>query len=179
MEIVKKEIIYETRYLNFVATKYLNKDKKENIWYSAERSNGGKTVVVAAILNDKLVVTKEFRVAIADYEWGLPAGLVDGDELPADTAKRELKEETNLELVSIQEITPFLFNSAGMTNEVVSIVFCRAQGSVNDSGTEASEDIQAFLMDSFQVKELIQDFNKKISAKAYLIFKRFIEFGTW
>ena len=179
MRIIKKEIINKTKYLNFVSTTFLNKDNKESIWYSAERNNGGKTVLIAAILDNKLVVTKEYRVAIGDYEWSLPAGLVDNNELPKEAAKRELKEETNIDMVSIQEITPYLYNSAGMTNEVVSIVFCTANGIVDNSGTESSEDIQCFLMNSNELLELMDDPEKKISAKAYLIFKRFIENGKW
>jgi len=179
MKIIKKETIYKTNYLNFVGTTFLNKNNKESVWYSAERQNGGKTVLVAAIIDGKLAITKEFRVAIGDHEWSLPAGLVDNDEMPEETAKRELKEETNLDLVSVQEITPYMFNSAGMTNELVSIVFCKAKGTINNSGNESSEDIQCFLMDSLQIKELMKDPSKKFSAKAYLIFKRYLENGDW
>jgi ADP-ribose pyrophosphatase len=179
MKIINKEILYKTPYLNFVGTKFINKKSKEETWYSAERNNDGKTVLVAAIMNKKLVVTKEFRVAIGDYEWSLPAGLVDGDELPDGTAKRELKEETNLELETIKEVTPYLYNTAGMTNEVVSIVFCYANGQISSHRTEATEDIECFLMDKNELKCLINDPEKKISAKAYLIFDRFIRTGAW
>ena len=165
--------------MNFVGTSFLNKENQEDIWYSAERYNSGKTVLVAAILNGKLVVTKEFRVPIGDYEWGLPAGLVDGRENPEEAAKRELKEETNLEMTEIQEITPYLCNTAGMTNEVVSIVFCRAKGEINNSGTESTEDIESFLMDVQQLRKLMAKTEIKISAKAYLIFDRFIRSGSW
>ncbi len=179
MKIKEKKIIHKTPYLNFVGTSFFNKKNKVDVWYSAERHNRGKTVVVAAVLDAKLVVTKEFRVPIGGYEWGIPAGLVDGDELPEETAKRELKEETNLELISVQEVTPYLYNSAGMTNEVVSIVFCTADGEIGTSGTESTEDIECFLMNKMQLNELMQQQGLMISAKAYLIFDRFIRNGSW
>lgn len=179
MKILDKKVIQNTKYLNFVSTSFLNKENVQDVWYSAERHNQGKTVLVAAIVDGKLAVTKEFRVPVGDYEWGLPAGLVDGDEFPGETAIRELKEETNLDLISIQETSPYMFNSAGLTNEVVSIVFCHAEGSVNYSGTEGGEDIECFLMTKSEVQKLICDIDKKFSAKAYLIFKRFIEQGAW
>jgi len=179
MKILGKEVLYQSKYLNFVGIKFINRNNQEDTWYSAERANGGKTVVIAAILQDKLVVTREFRIPIHDYEWALPAGLVDGDEMPEETAKRELKEETNLDLVSVKSYTPYLYNTAGMTNEVVSMVYCHARGTIDQSGNEKTEDIQCFLFDKAQLEELILDKSKKISAKAYMVFERFIKGDLW
>jgi len=120
------------------------------------------------------VVTKEFRVAIGGYEWALPAGLVEEGDTVEKTAKKELKEETNLDLLEIVEKTPFLTNSAGLTNEVVSIVFVRAEGQINQEGTEQTEDIETFLMNKQEVKNLMKDKKKVFSAKAWLIFDRFV-----
>lgn len=174
MKILNKEIITKSKYLNFVATRFVNKNQEESIWYSAERNNGGKTVIVAAIVDDKLVITKEFRVPIGGYEWALPAGLVDENESIETTAIRELKEETNLDLTKIVRTTPFMTNSAGLTNEVVSIVFAYAKGKISQAGNEQSEEIQTFLMDKNQVKSLMNDSSKIFSAKAWLIFDIFV-----
>ena len=53
---------------------------------------------------NKLVIIKEFRVPINKYIYELPAGLVDSsDDDFASTVRRELKEETGLDLVKIKE----------------------------------------------------------------------------
>lgn len=179
MKIKGKKIISSSKYLNFVATTFVNKNNIEDIWYSVERGNNGKTVLVAAIADNKLVVTKEYRVAIGNYEWALPAGLVEEGATIEETAKRELKEETNLELESIIEKTPFMTNSAGLTNEVVSIVFVRAKGQISQDGNEQSEDIETFLMDKQEVENLMKDEKKIFSAKAWLIFDKFVREGGW
>ena len=179
MKILGKKIISKSKYLNFVAREFINQLGENDLWYSAERPNKGKTVLVAATVEGKLVVTKEFRVAIDDYEWSLPAGLVDGDEKPEETAKRELKEETNLDVEEVISVSPYLYNTAGMTNEVVSIVFVRASGSINQLANESSEEIKTFLMNKSEVEQVMKDENKKFSAKAWLIFDKFIREGAW
>lgn len=179
MEIINKEILNSSKYLNFLRTKFRNQKNETDYWYSVERPNSGKTVIVAALHNDKLVVTREFRVAIGDYEWGIPAGLVDDDESPEQTARRELMEETNLIVDQIIGYTPYLYNSAGLTNEVASIVYCRASGIPGQSGNEKDEEIQSYLMDKAEVLKLMLDPSKKFSAKAYLIFERFVKGDLW
>lgn len=72
----------------------------------------------------RLVATREWRVPIWDYEWGVPAGLVEDGEPVAEAARRELLEETGYELVEIQKISPLNFSSTGMTDEAVVMVFC-------------------------------------------------------
>ncbi len=177
MKIVGKKIVSNSKYLNFVATTFVNKNNVEGVWYSVERNNDGKTVLIAATVGDKLVVTKEFRVAIGGYEWALPTGLVEDGDSIEKTAKKELKEETNLELLEIVEKTPFMTNSAGLTNEVVSIVFARAKGQVGQQGNEQTEEIETFLMDKQEVEHLMNDQTKIFSAKAWLIFEKFVHMG--
>ena len=178
MKIIGKKIISSSKYLNFVASTFVDKNNIEDVWYSVERGNGGKTVLIAATVDNKLVVTKEFRVAIGNYEWALPAGLVEEGDTIEETAKRELKEETNLELESIIEKTPYMTNSAGLTNEVVSIVFVKAKGKISQEGTEQHEDIETFLMDKQEVQSLMKNEKKIFSAKAWLIFDKFVQ-GGW
>ena len=179
MKIKRKKIISKSKYLNFVATTFENKSNVEDVWYSVERNNNGKTVLIAAIVDNKLAVTKEFRVAIGGYEWALPAGLIEEGDTIEETAVRELKEETNLELESIVKRTRFMTNSAGLTNEVVSIVFAYAKGQVGRDGNEKTEDIETFLMDKIEVQNLMKDEKKMFSAKAWLIFDKFVREGSW
>lgn len=127
---------------------------------------------------DSLVVIKEFRVPLNDYEWGLPAGLIDPGEDIKNCVKRELKEETGLELVSfLREPSPIVYNSAGITNEGCSIVFVEATGTISKEHLQDEEDIETYLMSKLDVKTLMwlaSNGKTKIGAKAWMAFELFL-----
>ena len=54
----------------------------------------GAVVVLAALDNGKLLFERQFRYPLQRIFVELPAGKIDPDEHPLDTAKRELREET-------------------------------------------------------------------------------------
>lgn len=51
-------------------------------------------LVVATNVNGEILVTKEYKYAVDEYLWTVPAGHIDTNELPLEAAKRELLEET-------------------------------------------------------------------------------------
>jgi len=114
----------------------------------------------------RLVVTKEFRVPLWDYEYGFAAGLIDDGEDVEDTVARELKEETGLELVEIKHISRPVYSSAGLTDESVHMVLAEVKGEPTDEWQEHHEDIEVLLLDVDGVKELLES-DKKIAAKAW------------
>lgn len=187
-KIFRKVPLYTTKFLELVEISYINKNGKKATWLSAERINGRNAVVIAAIVGHggaepKLVVTKEFRVPIGGYEFGCPAGLIDGKEDPVTTARRELKEETGLTVKKVlRKPSPLIYNSAGLTGEAVHMVYVEAQGDISQAGNEESEDITTYLMTRDEIRKLMdaaatEDSDVKLGAKAYIIFERFVEHG--
>jgi len=134
-------------------------------------------VVIVALHNNRLVVIKEFRVPLNDYEWGLPAGLIDAGEDPQTTVRRELHEETGLTVGRfIRPISPLIYNTAGMTNEGVYMAFVEALGAPSKSILGESEDITTYLLSRDEVRSLMDE-GVKFGAKAYLVFDRFVTHG--
>jgi len=54
----------------------------------------GAVVILAALDNGKLLFERQFRYPLGQVFLELPAGKIDADEHPLDTARRELREET-------------------------------------------------------------------------------------
>ena len=54
----------------------------------------GAAAIVPAYGYDKIVLIKQYRHAIGEYVWEIPAGTFDNDEDPLECAKRELLEAT-------------------------------------------------------------------------------------
>ena len=74
-------------------------------------------VAVVAIVDDHVVMVRQYRAAIDSDLLEIPAGKRDiADEPPETTAERELIEETGLRPRSLELLAGF-YNSAGFTDE--------------------------------------------------------------
>ncbi len=62
---------------------------------------------VLPVIDDKLVMIKNYRYPIDEMVLELPAGLIDEDESPMETAKRELEEETGYILKDAEKLCEY------------------------------------------------------------------------
>ncbi|MCM1158032.1 MAG: NUDIX hydrolase [Bacteroidales bacterium] len=104
---------------------------------------------------DKLLLNREFRMACGDFVFNFPAGLIDSGEEYIDSAKRELKEETGLDLISIDEVLGESFSAIGFSNEKNVCVIGVAAGTFAPS-TSTMEEIEAKWYTREEVRELLK-----------------------
>jgi ADP-ribose pyrophosphatase len=64
----------------------------------------GAVAIVAIDDTDRVVLVRQWRHAVGRALWELPAGTRDPDEPPAQTAERELAEETGLRASSLRAL---------------------------------------------------------------------------
>jgi ADP-ribose pyrophosphatase len=92
-------------------------------------------------LHDDGTVTliRQFRVAVGDAIWEIPAGMRDvADEPTEETAQRELAEEVGLRAGRLEDVARF-HNSVGFSDEAVVIYLATDLSEVPDDRQEAEE----------------------------------------
>ena len=108
-----------------------------------EELQNRKADSVVMILTDepgeRILVSREYRMAMGQWIYNFPAGLIDPGETPEESAKRELWEETGLELVRIDDILDNSYSAVGFSNERNICVFGAAAGEFRKSTSDAEE----------------------------------------
>lgn len=191
-----KEIntLSKTKFVSLYDVAYENKLGKEKHWTVSSRKSKEEleqiylqnkedkidAVVICAYHKSekKLVLINQYRVPINKHIYELPAGLVDNNEDAETSVRRELKEETGLDLISINKINSKdkLYLSPGMTDESVAFVYCVCNGQLSDEYLEEDEDIKALLISQEDAKNILEQ-DEAIDIKAYLILQMFVKLG--
>ena len=98
---------------------------------------------VVMILTDesgeRILVNREYRMAMAQWIYNFPAGLIDPGETPEESARRELWEETGLALVRVDDVLDNSYSAVGFANERNICVFGAAAGEFRGSTSDAEE----------------------------------------
>lgn len=181
----------KTKFLSLYDVEYTNKTGNKRNWTVSSRKDldtfkdkllnkvedkiDAVVLIAKHIKEDKLVLIRQFRVPINDYIIELPAGLIDEGENFESTVRRELKEETGLDLIKIdfENTTKKAYASVGMTDESMAIVRCECEGVVSKENLEEDEDIETILVSKDEAKELLKS-DENIDVKALLAIQNFI-----
>ncbi|MCA9230936.1 MAG: NUDIX hydrolase [Planctomycetales bacterium] len=105
----------------------------------------GAVVIVPMVDADHVCLIRNHRVAVGKTLVELPAGTLDRDEPPRDTAIRELQEETGYIARHWQELPPF-FMSPGILNERMHL-FVAQDLAPGEPAREAGEEIENLVVD--------------------------------
>ena len=169
-----EKILAETKFLVLKQLSYLDKSGQERKWDMVSRTNSTNAAMIIPFYGEKLVVTREFRVAVGGYEYSFPAGLIDAGESAEEAAHRELYEETGLEIRKILAVSPPVHNSPGLSDEAVTLIYAEVGGTVSQEHLEESEDIETLFLSRDEVAALMYDQTKHIGAKAWIEFYHFV-----
>lgn len=182
MKLIDITQLTESKYLNMFKLKLINKKgnikdyfvasrrRKEQLSCYTKNHNLCDGVMILPITeNEEVVVIRQYRPAIDDYLYELPAGMVDiGEEIEV-AAKRELFEETGLECIDYSVILKPSYSSVGISDETTAIVKMKVSGKVSLENNEENEDIQVFLIKRDDINEFVLKNNFSLKSAIILL----------
>ena len=184
-EIKDYKKLTDEKWLNLFEVNYVAKNGDAKSWKIASRQKQPKCVtgrydrpdavviVPFHTAKNKMVIIREYRLPLNDYEYGFPAGLVDPGESVEQATRRELMEETGLTLSRLIKSSPPIYSSAGMSDESVAMVYVECEGEPSSGGNTDSELIEVLFISPSEATGLLGDTRLKFDAKAWLEISRF------
>ncbi|MBE5871555.1 MAG: NUDIX hydrolase [Lachnospiraceae bacterium] len=181
MEWIRFEKVRQGKYLRNYEITYLNKAGKEKTYEMVSFNEmtdvsqlGNKTngISIAATVEGKLLLLKEFRMAVGRTVYNLCAGMIEPDETVEDCISRELYEEVGLKVKRIKKILPPSFAAVGISDTCTRLCFIEAEGSLAFHGSD-NEQIQAGLYSKEEVEKLLE--TESFSSRSQLVAYAFLQ----
>jgi ADP-ribose pyrophosphatase len=80
----------------------------------------GSVAMLAVSEDDRVVLVRQYRYAVDETLWELPAGRLDSGETPEQGARRELIEEVGLEAYQVEPLAVF-YTTPGFCDELMHV----------------------------------------------------------
>lgn len=120
----RTETLHTTPWLTLKSIHIPVEGGRNQVWTYASRPNcaGGVCVIAqTADPNPEILLVRQRRAPVERFVIEFPAGLIDADESPVETALRELIEETGWS-GNVTSVSPVTYTSPGLTDEVIYFV---------------------------------------------------------
>ncbi|MBR3429511.1 MAG: NUDIX hydrolase [Clostridia bacterium] len=173
--------IHEGRFIARYDVDYITEEGNQKTYEMISRNRNIRTLTdlqndkpdsVVMILTDeageRILVSREYRMAMAQWIYNFPAGLIDPGETPEESARRELREETGLELIRITDVLDNSYSAIGFSNERNICIFGVAGGEFNKSTSDAEEIVPGWYTKD-EIKSLlrVESFAARTQAYCY------------
>ncbi len=170
----------EGRFITRYDISYETEDGQEKLYEIISRNNNIKTydelhgaspdavvLIMTSEDGERILINKEFRMAAGMWVYNFPAGLIDEGETPEVAAARELREETGLKLLRIDDVIGLSYSAVGFSNEMNVCVVGVCEGEIQRSDS-SFEEIEAAWYTRKEVRELLKKERFAARTQAYL-----------
>jgi len=163
MKITSSKEVYRCRTFRITEDKATD-GKGFDIERSIVRHNGA-AVMLAVDEKNRVLLIRQYRMPPDAFLWELPAGTIDEGEKPAQTAKRELLEETGLRAKNWKKLATF-YPSPGYGQEKMTI-FLATELTQGEAQPMEDERIETRWFTKKEFTEMIRS-NKIIDGKTMI-----------
>lgn len=182
MKLIDIVELSNNKFLNLYKLKLINRRGVPKDYFLASRRKRDKlscvtkdhnvcdgVMILPVTEEGEVVLLKQYRPAISDYLYELPAGMVDLGETIEEAAKRELFEETGLRAKSYELLLKPSYTSVGISDETTAVVKMIVEGDITSENAEDDEDIEVFKIKIEDAKEFVRTHNVSIKGALVLM----------
>ena len=167
--ITRYDIHYETESGKAITYEMISREPNvKNIDELRHHKNNAVVLVMHDESREHILLCKEFRMAVGEKVVNFPAGLIDEGETVEQAAVRELREETGLTLINIEDVWKESYSAIGFANELNVVVVGTANGTIQPSDSER-EEIDAAWYSKDEVADLLKKERLAARTQAYCI----------
>lgn len=165
--ITRYDLEYETKDNKKKVYEIISRDKNiDSIDTLRNNHTDGVVIIMTDEDDEKILLNKEYRMSVGGFVYNFPAGLIDDGETPEQAARRELKEETGLNIIQIEDQLFDSYSAIGFSNETNAVIIGKAEGTFAPS-TSTLEEIYAGWYTKAEVRELLKDKHFAARTQAY------------
>lgn len=162
-QILERKLLGSGSFIKIEQLDFLDRRGLKRRWESAGRvnTNGAATIIAEIVPDGKLILVKQFRPPVWREVLEFPAGLIDSGETPAETAVRELREETGFE-GEVEHVFEDVISAPGMSREKMNVVMIKVDGAKYRNGLptscqDESEDIETIIIHKDQLFDFLKE----------------------
>ena len=168
--IARYDVLYETEDGQPKCYEMISRNKNIRTFEELHgREPDAVVLIMHSVDKKRILINKEFRMATGMWVYNFPAGLIDPGEDAETAATRELREETGLRLISIDDKIGLSYSAVGFSNEMNVCIVGTCEGEIQMSDS-SFEEIEAGWYTKEEVKELLntEKFAARTQAYCYM-----------